>query len=241
MGFFDGIGAMFDMVKEGISAFKASSKLDELTERSQNEFKAKLSPDEQKLYREYETLVAAKEKETDSDKQSAMVKKVETATVKYLAALGENTSLPQAFRDEITAALKEFARTEGSLDGVLEKYMMKQAKTPEEKEAVRLMLEGGKIGTKLEEQAERSQDEFKSIVKPDQAELYRDFKSFLEAQNKEKDQDRKNALQIKKEAALEEYLGAIAEDAEFPQDFRSEIKSALAENKRVSDALKAMN
>ena len=40
---------------------------------------------------------------------------------------------------------------------------------------------------------------------------------------------------------LEKYLSAIAEDAAFPQDFRGEIQSALAESKRINDALNALN
>ena len=243
MGLFDGIGMMVDIVKTGISAVKASGKLDELTERSQNEFKGRLNPEETRLYQEYVALVGAKSLESDTEKQNAMTEKVEAAEVKYLAALGEDASLPQDFRNEITAAIAEYARANGdnAFDGIVEKYVMKKAKTPEEKAAARLMIEGGKALNKLEKLAARSQDEFKSLVKPAQAKLYQDYQTAAAAQDKEKNQDKKNALQEQKEEALMKCLDAIAADAAFPQDFRNEITSAQAEYKRINDAMEALD
>lgn len=243
MGLFDGIGMMVDIVKAGISAAKASGKLDELVTRSQNEFKASLNAEETRLYQEYVALVGAKSLESDTEKQDAMTKQVEAAEVKYLQALGEDASLPKAFRDEITASLAEVARAEDgeAFDGIMEKYMMKQAKTPEEQEVVRLMLAGGKVSQKLDKLTERSQDEFKGLLKPAQNKLYQDYKSAEDAQEKEKNQDKKNALQEQKEAAQEAYLTALTADADFPQDFRNEITSTLAENKRINDAIQAYN
>lgn len=138
--------------------------------------------------------------------------------------------------------MQEYARANGdAIDDILGKHMMKQAKTDEEKEAVRLMMEGGKVSDKLGKLAERSQDEFKSLVKPEQATLYQSCKSLEAARDKEKNADKKNAMTPDVEAAQEKYLSAIAADAAFPQDFRDEIASALAEFKRINDKIQALN
>lgn len=242
MGLFDGIKLVGDIVKASMAAVKAGDKLDALVERSQSECASLLKPEQAKLYQEYVALRDAKEAEQDIDKSNDMTEKVEAAEVKYLNALEEDASFPKAFRAEITLALQEYARAnEGALDDVLSKYLMKQAKTPEEQEAVRLMMEGGKVSDKLDKLAKRSQDEFKSLVKPEQATLYQSYKSLASAQDKEKNTDKKNAMTPGVEAAQEKYLNAIAADTAFPQDFRDEITSTLAEYKRINDAILASN
>ena len=89
--------------------------------------------------------------------------------------------------------------------------------------------------------AERSQNELKKLVKPAYTKLYQDYKNLVDAQSQEKKQDKKNAMQEQIEAALKKYLDAIATDTAFPQDFRDEIKSALADDKRINDAIQALN
>lgn len=140
MGLFDGIKMMADLVKAGVSAAKASGKLDELTERSQEEFKSLLKPGQAKLYQDYKALADAKEKESDIDKQNAMTEKVEAAEVAYLAALEADASFPKAFRAEIVLALEEFRKANDMPAEIFEKHMMSQAKTDEEKEAVRQIM-----------------------------------------------------------------------------------------------------
>ena len=242
MGLFDGIKLVGELVKGGIAAFKASEKLEALVERSRNEFKGLIKPEQEQLYQKYATLDYAKVKEKDVEKQNAMTDKVEAAAVAFLSALAADDAFPKDFRDEITQALQEYAHAnEGAMDDILGNYLMKQAKTDEEKEVVRLMLEGGKVSGKLEKLAERSRDEFKSLVKPEQEALYQNYKSLSDAQNKEKNTDKKNAMTPDVEAAQEKYLSAIAADAAFPQDFRDEITSTLAEYKRINDEILAHN
>ncbi|MBQ9618380.1 MAG: hypothetical protein IJR48_08450 [Oscillibacter sp.] len=242
MGLFDGIKLVGELVKGGIAAAKASGKLDTLVERSQGEFGGLVKPEQAKLYQDYAALRAAQEAETDADKSNALMEKAEAAEVKYLSALEDDASFPKAFRAEIALALEEYARTnEGMMEDILGKYMMKQAKTPEEQEAVRLMMEGGKVSMKLDKLAARAQDEFGSLVKPEQAKLYQAFEALSGAQDKEKDTDKKNAMTNDVEAARAEYLNAVAADTAFPQDFRDEITATLAEYKRLDDAINAMN
>ena len=242
MGLFDGIKLVGELVKGGIAAFKASEKLEALVERSQNEFKGLIKPEQEQLYQKYATLDYAKVKEKDVEKQNAMTDKVEAAAVAFLSALAADDAFPKDFRDEITQALQEYAHAnEGAMDDILGNYLMKQAKTDEDKEVVRLFMEGGKVSGKLEKLAERSRDEFKSLVKPEQEALYQNYKSLSDAQNKEKNTDKKNAMTPDVEAAQEKYLSAIAADAAFPQDFRDEITSTLAEYKRINDEILAHN
>ena len=232
MGLFDGIKLVGDIIKAGTAAFKASEKLEELTDRSRKECSG-FNPEQEKLYQECKALRDAPEAEDE---------KIEAAEVKYLKSLEDDASVAKAFRAEITLALEEYARAnEGAIDDVLGGYMMKQAKTDEEKELVRLMLEGGKVGDKLEKLAERSQDEYKGLVKPEQAALYQDYKSLAAARDKEKNTDKKNALTPGVDAAQEKYLSAIAADASFPQDFRDEIAATLAEYKRINDEIMSKN
>lgn len=242
MGLFDGIKLVGDIVKGGIAAFKASEKLEELVQRSRNEFKSLIKPEQEQLYQKYATLDSAKDKEEDVEKQNAMTEKAEAAAAAYLSALAADDAFPKAFRDEITQALQEYSHAnEGAIDDILGNYMMKQAKTDEEKEVVRLMLEGGKVGDKLDKLGERAQDEFKSLVKPEQAALYQSYKSLEAARDKEKKQDKKNAMTPDVEAAQEKYLSAIAADDAFPKAFRDEIASALAEYKRINDEILSHN
>ena len=141
MGLFDGIKMAADLVKGGIAAFKASEKLEELVKRSQDEYKSLVKPEQAKLYQEYASLDRAKLKETDTDKQNALTEKAEAAAAAYLSALAADAAFPQAFRDEVTQALAEYAKTNDAAMEIFEKYMMKQAKTDAEKEEARKALE----------------------------------------------------------------------------------------------------
>ena len=242
MGLFDGIKMVGDIVKAGVAAFKASEKLETLVERSRNDFKSLIKPEQEQLYQKYATLDDARAKETDVEKQNAMTDKIEAAAVAYLSALGADDAFPKGFRDEITQTLQEYARAnEGAIDDILGNYLMKRAKTDEEKETVRLFMKGGKVSEKLDKLAERSRDEFKSLVKPEQAALYQNYKRLADAQNQEKNTDKKNAMTPDVEAAQEKYLNALAADAAFPQDFREEITSTLAEYKRINEEILAHN
>ena len=242
MGLFDSIKMMADIVKAGVDSFKATGQLDKLTERSRTEC-ANLRPEQERLYQAYKALCDARDKEQDTQKLGDLGAQIEEAEVKYLTALESDASIDKAFRAEITLALQEYARTNGdaAFDGIMEKYMMNQAKTPEEKEVVQLMMQGAKVSGKLDKLTERSQDEFKSLVKPEQATLYEAYKALSDTRDKEKNTDKKNAMTPGVEAAQEKYLSAIAADAAFPQDFRDEITSTLAEYKKIDAEIMARN
>ena len=137
MGLFDNIRLAADLVKGGIAAFKASEKLDKLVERSRDECKALITPEQERLYQAYRAAADAREAETDTDKTEA----VEAAQVAYLTAIEADASFPKDFRAEITLALKEFAETNDAAMDIVSKHMMRQAKTDEEKAFVQQMME----------------------------------------------------------------------------------------------------
>lgn len=107
------------------------------------------------------------------------------------------------------------------------------------------LVKGGiaavKASGKLDTLVERSQSEFGSLVKPGAAKLYQEYVSLRDAQDREKDTDKKNAMTNDVEAARAEYLNAVAADAGFPQDFRDEITATLAEYGRINAALNDMS
>ena len=71
MGLFDGMKLAADLVKGGIAAFKASEKLEALTDRSRTEC-AGFNPEQEKLYQECKALRAAMEKEEEAEKSNAL-------------------------------------------------------------------------------------------------------------------------------------------------------------------------
>ena len=143
MGLFDNIKLAADLVKGGIAAFKAVEKLDKLAERSRDEYKSLVNADEERLYKAYLNAKDAYEKEEDTDKKNELTEKVEAAEVAYLMAVGEDASFPAAFRSEIAAAIAEYRKTNSdeAMMGVVDKWIMRQAKTDEEKEAARQILD----------------------------------------------------------------------------------------------------
>ena len=101
------------------------------------------------------------------------------------------------------------------------------------------LVKGGiaafKASEKLDELVKRSQDEHKALVNPEQAKLYRDYKSIADAKEKESDIDKQNAMTEKAEAAQVAYLSALEADAAFPKAFRAEITLALEDFRKAND------
>ncbi|MBQ9492527.1 MAG: hypothetical protein IJR54_02165 [Oscillibacter sp.] len=101
------------------------------------------------------------------------------------------------------------------------------------------LVKGGiaafKASEKLEALVKRSQDEFKSLIKPEQAQLYQEYMTLDRAKAKEEDTEKQNALTEKVEAAAVAYLSALGADDAFPKDFRAEITLALRDYAKTSD------
>ena len=141
MGLFDGLKLAKDLIKGGIASVKACDKLDELVEKSQDDYEDVLSPAEKQLYREYKELYDRKEEEEDIDRQNEMTEGVEAAEVAYLLALTKNGSLPKSFRDQIAPAVEEYRRTNDLPYEIVEKRLRKMAKDDEERAFVDQLME----------------------------------------------------------------------------------------------------
>ena len=67
MGLFDGLKTMFDIVKGGIEAYKATEKMDEIVAKILAEYKASLRDEDSALYAAYTALKEKKEATQDLD------------------------------------------------------------------------------------------------------------------------------------------------------------------------------
>lgn len=141
MGLFDGLFMAVDLVKGGVAAFKATERLEELCGQSIDYYEGSLTEDNTKLYEEYKALVKKKDAIEDADKQNEMTEDVEKALVSYLMSVSTNPAISKKFASDIQSAIAEWQKCNDMPNEVFEKYMMKQAKTPEEREAVRKILD----------------------------------------------------------------------------------------------------
>lgn len=143
MGFFDTLKVMKDIVVGGIESFKAGEKLDELIEKSQNDYSDILTTEENNLYQAYQN-VKAQYDATSGEDQQKLIEKVEDARIAYLESLENNSSLPKSFKEEIKTAIEEFKKADNkaldSLGETLEKY----AENDEQKAEVRKTVEESK-------------------------------------------------------------------------------------------------
>ena len=140
MGLFDGLKIMGDMISGGIEAAKAGFKLDELVERTVNEFDGKRTEAEKKLYTEYILIKDRHDKEKDQDKANAMIEDVEAAEVAYLTAISKNRALPAEFTSEVTVALIDFGKANNAAMDKVKARMLKMAKTDAERKEVEEMF-----------------------------------------------------------------------------------------------------
>ena len=136
MGLFDGLKIMGDIIGGGIEAAKAGLKLDELVEKSVNEYDSKRTAAEKKLYTDYLLLKDKQDKEKDQEKSNAMIEDVEAAEVAYLTAVSKNRAMPAEFTSEITVALIDFKKANGAAMEKVKNRMLKMAKTDAERQEV---------------------------------------------------------------------------------------------------------
>ena len=146
MGFFDTLKVMKDIVKGGIAAYESGEKLDELIEKSIDEYEDSLSSDEKKLHEKY---LKAKEDyeeydDDDSDKKNKLLEKNEDCQIEYLEALTKNNSLPKDFRDEIKTAIEEFKKADNFALESLGETLTKAAETDEQREEIKKTIEESK-------------------------------------------------------------------------------------------------
>ena len=160
MGLFDGIKLAAGMVKGGIDLFKATEQMDKLIERSRTEYGKLLSPELEKLYQAYTSAKEANEAESDPDKSADLNEKEEAAQVTYLVALEEDAKLPKEYRAEITLALQEYRRCSDAPMELLDKFLMSKARTDEEKEVTRQILD--EVKQEMAEETAQAAEEAKN-------------------------------------------------------------------------------
>ena len=142
---FDVVGTMVDIVKGGIDSYKAGEKLDELIEKSIDEYEDSLSDDEKKLHKNYLKAKEAYEEQHEVDDNDKLLETFETSQVKYLEALEENTSLPKDFRDEIENAVVEFKKANNMALEKLGERFEKRAEAEEQRESIKKTIDDAKM------------------------------------------------------------------------------------------------
>ena len=141
MGLFDGLKTMVDIVKAGIESVKATDKMDAIVERLKNEYSQILSEDEKALLEKFTDLKKKYDETDDTDEANAMIDDVEKAETEFLLAVIRNPELPEELVSEIKAAMEAYMKANDAPMEKLEKRFMAMAKTDEEKEFVRKMME----------------------------------------------------------------------------------------------------
>lgn len=157
MGLFDNLFMAVDLVKSGIASYKAESKLEELAQQSQDDYDDVLTDESRALYAEYKKLKDQKDAmeptEEITEEQQKLDEQLMQAVVDYLLSLTGIASLPKSFRNQIPEAIAEWQRTNDLPMEIMEKRMMKVAKTDEEREVVRQILDEAKKEMDEEEAA----------------------------------------------------------------------------------------
>lgn len=141
MGLFDGLKTMIDIVKGGIEAYKATEKMDEIVAKILAEYKDSLRDEDAALYAAYTAMKEKKEAEKDQEAANAMIEEVEKAEVEFLLSVSENPAVPAELKDAVKAAIENYIKANNAPMEMLEKRFMKMAKTEEEKEFVRQMMD----------------------------------------------------------------------------------------------------
>ena len=141
MGLFDGLKTMFDIVKGGIEAYKATEKMDEIVAKILAEYKDSLRDEDMNLYTAYTALKEKKDATTDQEAANAMIEEVEKAEVEFLMSVADNPAIPAELKDTIKAAIENYIKANNAPMEMLEKRFMQMAKTDEEKEFVKQMMD----------------------------------------------------------------------------------------------------
>ena len=112
-----------DIVKGGISAYKAGEMVDALIAKSVGDYDAVLTENEKDLYEQYKNA-------TDEDKKANL-------RLAYLDSLEDNLSLPENFRMEVKDKAQEYRNAENFALESMENTMMEYADTEEDKSIIK--------------------------------------------------------------------------------------------------------
>ncbi|MBE6102214.1 MAG: hypothetical protein E7200_08975 [Selenomonas ruminantium] len=112
-----------DIVRGGISAYKAGEMVDALIAKSVGDYDAVLTENERDLYEQYKNA-------TDEDKKANL-------RLAYLDSLEDNLSLPENFRMEVKDKAREYRNAENFALESMENTMMEYADTEEDKSIIK--------------------------------------------------------------------------------------------------------
>ena len=87
---FDVIDTVVDIVKDGYDAYKSGEKLEELIEKSIDDYEEELSADEKALYKNYLKAKENYEEKSADDENNTLLEKYESCQVKYVEAIAQN-------------------------------------------------------------------------------------------------------------------------------------------------------
>lgn len=93
------------------------------------------------LYAAYTAMKEKKDATTDQEAANAMIEEAEKAEVEFLMSAAENPAISAELKDTIKAAIETYIKANNAPMEALEKRFMKMAKTDEEKEFVKQMMD----------------------------------------------------------------------------------------------------
>jgi hypothetical protein len=112
-----------DIVKGGISAYKAGEIVDALIAKSVGDYDAVLTENERDLYEQYKNAA-------DEDKKANL-------RLAYLDSLEDNLSLPENFRMEVKDKAQEYRKAENFALESMESTMLEYAVNEEDKSCIK--------------------------------------------------------------------------------------------------------
>ena len=112
-----------DIVKGGISAYKAGEIVDALIAKSMDEYDAVLTEKEKELYEQYKNT-------TDEEKKANL-------RLAYLDILQKNLSIPEVFRMEVKDKAQEYRKAENFALESMESTMLEYAVNEEDKSCIK--------------------------------------------------------------------------------------------------------
>ena len=112
-----------DIVKGGISAYKAGEIVDALIAKSVDEYDAVLTENEKELYEQYKNT-------TDEEKKANL-------RLAYLDILQKNLSIPEVFRMEVKDKAQEYRKAENFALESMESTMLEYAVNEEDKSCIK--------------------------------------------------------------------------------------------------------
>lgn len=116
-----------DIVKGGISAYEEGEKVDALIARSAEGYQEALTAEEKALHQQY---LSAKDEEEKTKLRLA-----------YLAALAENDSLPESFRQEARETAASYCKAENFALESMKETLLEYAENEEQREGVERVVE----------------------------------------------------------------------------------------------------